>query len=464
MAVKDLTRGKPLHLIFSFGVPILFGFLFQQCYNLTDTAIVGRYLGKDALAAVGSTGSINFLIIGFVMGVCNGFAIPIAQMFGANDWKQLRRYVANAIWLCVAFAAVFTVLTLVFCSDILSLMQTNDEIFHRARTYISTIFFGIPGFFLYNMSAGILNSLGDSKTPVRWIVVSSIINIVLDLVFIIVFHMDVFGAALATVIAQFISGFGCLHKLCRDYELLQLEREDLQPSFRHIARLFEMGLPMGLQYSITGIGSIVLQTSVNQLGTDAVAAITASNKLSAFMTCPFDAMGSTMATYAGQNVGAKQWDRLGKGLGTCVSLGAIYSVFAFALMFLCGDDLVALFFLNEESMHLKPLINQFLITVAAFYFLLALVNSVRFFIQGMGFPPIATFAGVLEMFGRGGVAYLVGIFGFSAACFASPAAWLLADLFLIPAFFICRSRLLRKHNAQLQPKKAVSANQISKLV
>ncbi len=444
---KDLTKGKPLSLTLSFGVPLLFGFLFQQFYNVADTAIVGRFLGSDALAAVGSTGSVNFLIIGFVMGICNGFAIPVAQMFGANDWKQLRKYVANSLWLCVFFGVIITTLTLIFCSDILTLMKTNEDTFERAYTYIFTIFAGIPGYFLYNMCAGILRSLGDSKTPVNCLVVASVINIVLDIIFIVCFDMDVFGAALATVIAQFISGFGCLFKLCRGYAVLKMDKDDWALSVKHIGTLCTMGLPMGLQYSITAIGSVVLQTAVNQLGTDYVAAITAANKLSMFICCPFDAMGSTMATYAGQNVGAQKWDRLNKGIGSCVILGAVYSVLAFAIMFLFGDNL-AMLFLNEDGRVLQPLVQQFLNILSAFYFPLALVNIVRFFIQGMGFPPIATFAGILEMIGRGAIAYLVGIFGFTAACFASPAAWVLADAFLIPAYFVCKRKLLKKYNVQ----------------
>lgn len=305
-ATKDLTQGKPLNLILGFGVPLIFGFLFQQFYNIADTAIVGRFLGSDALAAVGSTGSLNFLIIGFVMGICNGFAIPVAQMFGANDWKELRKYVANSLWLCIFFAIVITSVTLIFCTDILTMMKTNEDTFERAHIYIFTIFAGIPGSFLYNMTAGILNSLGDSKTPVRWLVISSVINIVLDIVFIVACGMDVFGAALATVIAQFISGFGCLSKLCGGYAMLKMDKDDWNFNLKHIGNLCIMGLPMGLQYSITAIGSVVLQTAVNQLGTDSVAAITAANKLSMFICCPFDAMGSTMATYAGQNVGAQK--------------------------------------------------------------------------------------------------------------------------------------------------------------
>lgn len=444
---RDLTDGKPMKLILGFGIPLLFGFLFQQFYNLADTAIVGRILGSDALAAVGSTGSLNFLVIGFVMGICNGFAIPISQMFGAADYKQLRKYVSGSLWLCIIFTIVITASVLIFCADILRATSTPEDIFDRAYIYIFTIFAGIPAYFLYNMTAAILRSLSDSKTPVVWLVIASIINIVLDVVFILAFKMDVFGAALATVIAQFISGFGCLYKVCRGFPILVMNKGDMKPSARHTGTLLAMGIPMGLQYSITAIGSVVLQTAVNQLGTMYVTAVTAANKISMFMCCPFDAMGSTMATYMGQNVGARKWERLNSGIFACSLLGLIYAVGSLLVILLTGNYM-AMIFLDEKSLDLIPLVRQFLTTLAAFYFPLALVNIVRFSIQGMGFSPTATFAGVLEMVGRGVTAYFVSVIGFNAACFASPAAWILADLFLIPAYFLCRKRLLKKYGSE----------------
>lgn len=444
-ATRDLTQGKPMKLILSFGIPLLLGFLFQQFYNIADTAIVGRFLGGAALAAVGSTGSVNFLVIGFVMGICNGFGIPISQMFGADDQKQLRKYTACSIYLCTIFAAVITVVTVIFCADILRTTNTPEDIFFRANKYISTIFMGIPAYFLYNMCASVLRSLGDSRTPVTWLVIASVINILLDIAFILLLELDVFGAALATVIAQFISGFGCLFKLLKGFPILKMTRDDMHPSSKHIGILCAMGLPMGLQYTITAIGSVVLQTAVNGLGTMYVTAITAANKLSMFVCCPFDAMGSTMATYAGQNVGARQWDHLDKGMRSCVLLGAIYSAASFVVLLFTGEHL-AMIFLDENSRELIPLVKQFLMTLAAFYFPLALVNIVRFTIQGMGFSPIATLAGVLEMIGRGTIAHFVYIYKFTAACFASPTAWILADLFLIPAYIICRKKLMKKYS------------------
>ena len=440
---KDLTKGRPMGLLLSFGIPLLFGFLFQQLYNVVDTAIVGKTLGGDALAAVGATGSINFLVVGFVSGVCGGFAIPVAQQFGAGNHSLMRRYVTGSVWLCLGFGIVITALTVLLCDPILAAMHTPEDIFHRAYLYIVTIFAGLPAYFLYNMGAGILRSLGDSRTPVIWLVIASVVNVVLDVVFILTFHLDVFGAALATVLAQYLAGFGCLVRILRAFPILRATREEWRLSRERAFRLFAMGLPMGLQYSITAIGSIMLQVSVNDLGTRYITIVTAASKVSLFLSCPYDAMGSTMATYGGQNAGARQWDRLNQGLRSCVLLGAAYSVIALGLVFLAGDAFLSLF-LDEESLHLLPDAKHYLLILVSFYFPLALVNIVRFLIQGMGFPPFATLAGVLEMTARGLISLLVPTLGFAAACFASPAAWILADLFLIPAYFHCHHSLRRE--------------------
>ena len=439
---KDLTKGSPMRLLLSFGIPILFGFLFQQLYNVVDTAIVGQTLGGNALAAVGSTSSINFLVVGFTTGVCGGFAIPIAQQCGARNDRELRRYVTGSLWLCIIVGLLLTAATVALCGNILTLMDTPQDIYHRAWLYIVTIFAGMPGYFLYNMCAGILRSLGDSRTPVIWLVAASLLNVVLDIVCIVTFHMDVFGAAFATIFSQYVAGFGCLVRLCRGFPVLKMEKGDWAWDGKRIRVLCSMGLPMGLQYSITAIGSILIQAAVNHLGTSYITAVTAASKVHLFLACPFDAMGSAMATYGGQNVGAQKWDRLHQGTRACVLLGVIYSILSLGIVWFFGDFLAALF-LDAEAMSLMPLVRQYLLIVTAFSVPLALVNILRFMIQGMGFSPIATLAGALEMIGRGAMAYLTPALGYMAACFASPVAWLLAGVFLIAAYFLCWRHLRR---------------------
>lgn len=438
---KDMTSGSTMKLILGFAVPLLMGMLFQQVYSLVDTIIVGRFLGVSALAAVGATGSINFLIVGFCQGICNGFALPVAQRFGAKDYDGLRKYVGNSAVLSIIFGGAITLITVIACRPILELMQTPADIIDLSYHYIVVIFAGIPAIMLYNILSAYLRSLGDSITPVIFLVLSAGLNIGLDLLFIVTFHWGVFGAAFATVFSQAVSGILCLILIIKKFDLLHLKREDWKLDWGYSRYLLIMGLPMGLQYSITAIGSVILQASVNTLGSTAVASMTAGSRISMFVVCPFDALGSTMATFGGQNVGAGRLDRLGRGLRSAVILGAIYSALILVVLIFFGRDLILLFVSAKEAAVIAQA-KQFLVTNAAFYLMLALVNIVRFLIQGMGFSGFAVFAGVFEMVARTLVGLVfVPIFGFTAACSANPLAWIFADCFLIPAFFHCRKKL-----------------------
>ena len=435
-SMQDMTEGRPISLILKFFFPLLFGMLFQQFYNLVDTAIVGKFLGPDDLAAVGATGSVNFLILGFCMGVCNGFSIPVAQKFGAKDESGLRRFVANSVWLSVIFAAVMTVVVCILCRQILIWMDTPANILEGSYRYIFVIFLGSPVTYLYNLLSGIMRALGDSKTPLIFLILSSVLNIVFDLGAILILHMGVAGAAWATVTAQGISGVLCLIYMKKKYTILKISKDEWKLNGSCIARLCGMGIPMGLQYSITAIGSVVLQTAVNRLGSTAVAAVASGGKLAMFFCCPFDAMGSTMSTYAGQNLGAQKLDRVDKGIFACSGLALVYSVIACAALLFTGQYL-ALLFVDGTETRLIEMIAAFLRWNCIFYFPLALVNIVRFTIQGLGFGKLAILAGVCEMAARSIVGfYFVPVFGFTAACLASPIAWILADVFLIPAYFL----------------------------
>ena len=441
---KDLTVGSPMRLIFGFTMPTLFGMLFQQLYNLVDTMIVGKLLGAGALAAVGSTGSINFFVIGFCMGVCNGFAIPVAQRMGAREPSKMRRYVANAAYLAAALALVLTVATGLLCRTILTVMRTPSDIFDNAYAYIFIIFMGIPAIILYNLLAGIIRSLGDSKTPVYFLALSSFLNIVLDFALILWFRAGVAGAAIATVVSQGISGVACLFYMRKKYPILRMTREERRLDSHSCKVLCAMGIPMGLQYSITAIGSIVLQSAVNALGSTYVAAVAAGVKLFQLLACPYDAMGAAMATYCGQNVGACKLDRLGQGVRSCALMGLIYAIAGFAAMAAFAPQ-CAMLFLDPREPNLALLVeltSRYIIISCAFFFPLALVNIVRFSIQGMGFSTFAILAGVMEMAARVVVGqFFVPAFGYTAACFASPAAWVCADLFLVPACAACIKRL-----------------------
>ena len=271
---KDMTQGSPLKLILAFAVPLMLGSLFQQFYNLADTIIVGRFVGVEALAAVGSVGGLNYLVLGFVNGIACGFSIPISWTFGAKDYKEMRRYTANTVWLSILFAAVLTVVTVALTRAVLVWTNTPANIIDLADVYIRTIFAGIPLTLLYNVTSALMRALGDSKRPLFFLLVASFLNIGLDLACIIVFDMGVFGAAFATVFSQGVAGVGSLLYILRHYHELRWSKDEGTFSLPHCAKLCSMGIPMGLQCSITAIGSVVLQGAVNGLGSDIVAAQT----------------------------------------------------------------------------------------------------------------------------------------------------------------------------------------------
>ena len=444
--VKDMTNGSPSKHILGFAVPMLFGMLFQQFYNLVDTIIVGKTLGVEALAGVGATGSINFMIIGFCMGVCNGFVIPVAQCFGAKKPADLRKYVFNGYICSIVFAIVLTLASVIFCRRILIIMNTPADIIDHAYNYIVVIFIGIPTVFLYNMVSGVIRSLGDSKTPVVFLVLSSIINVVLDFFLILVCKMGVAGAGWATVTSQLISGLTCLIYMYKKYDILKGDKSERVLDRRFITNLCMNGVPMGLQYSITAIGSTILQAAVNTLGSTYVAAMTAGSKMFNFTCCPFDALGSTMATYAGQNVGAAKIKRLGQGVRSAMIIGSIYSVLSLIALYFT-TDYIALLFVNASETTIIALTRQFILASACFYIPLTGVNVVRFCIQGMGFSVFAISAGILEMIGRAFAAIiLIPSIGFMGACLASPIAWIAADAFLFPAFIHCAKKLNARHS------------------
>lgn len=459
-SIKDMTSGSPARLIFGFFVPMVFGLLFQQLYNMVDTIIVGNYLGVRALASVGSTGSVNFMIIGFCMGVCNGFAIPVAQKFGEKNFTQLRRFAANGAWLAMIFAGVMTTVVCLLCRRILMWMNTPADIIDGAYAYIFVIFLGIPATYLYNMVSGIIRSLGDSRTPLYFLVMSSLLNVALDLFTIVVLGMGVAGAAWATVISQAVSGIACLIFMAKRYEVLRMTKEEAAPNGNIMKILCGIGIPMGLQYSITAIGSMVLQVAVNGLGSMSVAAMTAATKISMFFCCPFDALGSTMATYGGQNIGARRLERLGEGMKAAVFMGTAYALLALVILSRFGDS-IALLFLDADQTEILGQVKQYLLTNAVFYIPLVLVNVVRFMIQGMGYSKRAVLAGVCEMAARAGVGFLlVPYFGYTAVCFASPLAWIAADLFLVPSYLLIIRRLWKEQGMEALTKERRNAGEI----
>lgn len=444
---KDLTFGNPYKLIVNFALPIILGNLFQQFYNLVDTMIVGRFLGVDALAGVGATGSLNFLVLGFCCGIGAGFVIPVANRFGAGDYGELKKYFGNSILLSAAIAAVLTTGVALTTRQILVLLNTPDNVIDYSYEYILIIFLGIPITLAYNLLAGAVRSIGDSKTPLYVLLIASVINLGLDYTFIVPIKLGVRGAALATVASQVLSIVMLVVVIRQRFEVLHISRSDLIPDGRHIKQLLLMGFPMGLQYSITAIGSVILTASVNILGAVAIASMTAATKVSIFFSCPLDSLGSAMATYAGQNLGAGKIDRINKGFKAGALLGTGYSVFALAVLYFFGASAVGLFVTNPSS-ELVSQAREYLLVNAAFYITLMFVNLVRFMIQGLGHAPLAILAGLMEMVARAIAGLvLVPLLGFTGACLASPLAWVLADAFLLPAYFGIMKKIKMKFTA-----------------
>ena len=447
---RDLTVGSPMKLVTGFMLPLWGGMLFQQFYNMVDTMIVGKYLGVNALAGVGSTGAICFMVMGFCIGICSGFVIPIAQKFGEGNYSELRRFMFNGAYLAAALSLLLTLLTTALCGNILHWMKSPTDTYQYAYDYVFVIFLGIPSCILYNYLSGIIRSLGDSRTPIFFLILSSLLNILLDIVSVTVLGMGVEGPAWATVISQTASGLLCLAIMPRRYPLLRPEQGEAKPQVRRIRRIAAVGIPMGLQYSITAIGSVSIQTATNSLGTLYIASQSAGNKVNQLFACFFDAAGTTMATYGGQNYGAGRLERLTPGVRAAVAIAAVYSAASFALLFAMGDKM-ALMFMDSATTppellaEVAVLARRFLICNSAGYLFLSLVNIIRFMIQGLGFTQQAIFAGIFEMVARCVIAFLaVDFAGYNAICISNPLAWIAADIFLIPAYFHDLKKLRRQ--------------------
>ena len=445
---KDMTQGSPLKLILAFAVPLMRGSLFQQFYNLADTIIVGRFVGVEALAAVGSVGGLNYLVLGFVNGIACGFSIPISWTFGAKDYSQMRRYTANTVWLSIAFAVVLTIVTVALTRPILVWTNTPANIIDLADIYVRTIFWGIPFTLLYNVTSALMRALGDSKRPLYFLLMASFLNIGLDLLCIIVFKMGVFGASFATVFSQAVAGFGSLWYIARHYHELRWSKEEGKLSRDHCLKLCNMGIPMGLQCSITAIGSVVLQGAVNGLGSDIVAAQTAGGKAAQFLSVPLESIGTAMTTYASQNLGAHDLKRVNRGVNTALGIGCVYSIASFIILRFADKLLIGLF-LDAGEVEIMANAQSFIFWNSVFYIPLAVLIIYRYTIQGLGYSGFAMFAGVAEMVARAMVGFLfVPLWGYFAACIANPVAWFFACFFLIPAYFVVRKKLMNEKENQ----------------
>lgn len=443
-AQNDMTVGNPMKIILSFTLPIFIGNVFQQFYNMADAVIVGKFVGNKALAAVGSTGTIMFLIYGFVVGMTAGFTVLTAQKFGAGDMKGMRKTVAGAGILSFVVGALLTILFMAFMKPLLILMNTPSDIFADAYSYIMIVSGGILAQMLYNLLSSVLRALGNSKLPLVFLIISALLNIVLDLVFIVGFGMGAKGAAVATVIAQGVSGILCLFYIIAKIPILHLKREDLDVGSTIYKNQLRIGVPMALQYSITAIGTMMVQSSLNILGSTLVAAYTAAGKIEQVVTQAYVAMGTTMATYAAQNMGAGSVKRIREGFKACTVIGVVYSFVAAGFIMTVGKYMTYLF-VSEDVDIIMNSVDIYLKCIGIFFIPLAVVNIYRNGIQGLGYGLLPMMAGVAELIGRGVVAVIAGAKrSYPGVCLAGSAAWVLAGGLLIVMYYFIMNVNMRK--------------------
>lgn len=431
----DMTTGKPLKMILLFSIPVLLGNLFQQFYNMVDAVIVGRYLGENALAAVGSTGSIMFMAVGFANGIAQGFGVLISHAFGAKDKKRLKHYIAVSLLLTVIVSIILTVPTFVKSELLLKWMKTPENIMQDANAYIRVIFAGILLTMAYNTAASILRGIGDSKTPLYFLIFSSILNVVLDLFFIVVVKMGVAGAAYATVIAQGISAILCFLYMFGRFEILKVPKEEIYLDLDSVKQMLYIGIPMALNYSITAMGVMVLQSAVNTFGSTAVAAFTAASKVESLsaQTCP--ALGTTISTYCGQNLGAGRYDRIYEGMKKAFGIAVGISLAAAGICLLAGDWIIG-WFIEAPSAEILDYANKYLIAVSTCMLPLAWIFLYRCALQGLGHGFIPMLSGVVEMICRMLVIFVtLKPLGYWCVCVASPFTWLVTGIMLIIAYF-----------------------------
>lgn len=441
--IKDMTKGTPWKLIFFFMVPVCCGNIFQNFYNIVDSMIVGRFLGVEALAAVGSTTSINFLVIGWVVGMTSGFGIQLSQAFGANDEKRLRHYLAMSVYLCIGLAVLMTVGLLIVNNVILQWMNTPEEIFYNTAKYIGIIYAGLPVTILYNMLASVARALGDSKTPLYFLVLSSVLNIVLDLVFVAVLPFGVAGAAYATVFSQAVSAVLCLVYVWKKFPIIHFGKKDAVIKGSSICNLLGMGIPMGLQFSITAIGTMIVQASLNTLGATYIAAYSATMKIQSIMIQVYPALGTAIATYAGQNYGAGEMKRIKQGVNACLVIEAIYSIFVMALSWSVLPMAVRIF-TEDPTGELYMIACQMFRISMWFFFPLGMIFIYRNVLQGLGNGLVPMMGGVFELLARALVIYvLFDSMQFVAICISDPAAWVSALIPLIPYYYWFMNKKIR---------------------
>ncbi|MDY3041327.1 MATE family efflux transporter [Streptococcus pluranimalium] len=445
--MQDLTKGSPIKVILLFTIPLLIGSFFQLAYNFADSMIVGQTLGKEAFASVGATGSLTFLILGFAQGLTAGLTIVTAQKFGAKDDDGIRQSFVHGIFYSLVTSIVLTTLALIFLRPSLELMQTPDNLIDHAQRFLTAIYGGMIFTIFFNYLSNVLRSLGNSKTPLIALIIASIINVILDFVFILNFHMGVFGAGLATIIAQAFSVVYLAIYIYRKVPYFHMHLSDWRLNHENLKKHAQLGFPMGFQSSIIAIGAIILQVSLNQLGTDAIAAQAIASKTDQLAMLPMINLGLAMSTFTAQNYGAKEYKRILQGLYRTIFIAILWAIF-FATILIFFNRFFSGLFLSDGSQAVYDLALSYYVINGVLYWILSILFVTRSFIQGLGKGLVPTLAGIMELVMRAGIATVGSIyFGFSGIAASNPAAWIGALLVLLPSTFIMRKRLKAQANA-----------------
>lgn len=428
---NDLLTGKPIKSIIMFALPIMASSMLQYNYNLVDNIIVGRFVGTDALAAVGSVGSINGFIIGAALGLTSGFTITVAQSFGANDKKKMNKYAGSSISLAIIIGIIIVIAAHLLCYPLLRLLKTPENIIDMAASYLDVLYFAIPVQMLLNNFNAISRAVGESKKPLYFLIASVLVNLFLDLLFVGYFKWGVIGAAWATNISQVVATVLAGVYILKYNKDLNIKATDLKLDFKVAMNQIKMGIPISLQFTITSIGSMTLQTAVNGFGSNVIAGFTAAGRVEQLTNIPMSGLGVGTMTFVSQNYGAKNYDRIVKSVRRIIVLDIAVSVVCSLLLVLIGPSVVKLF-MTDYNADIMFAAKHYLTAIAQCYSLVAVLFVFRNTLQGLGFTYANTIAGAGEFFGRLAVALIfTPLIGFDAVCYAGPVAWLLADIPLV---------------------------------
>ena len=436
--VKDMTSGRPLGLIITFALPLMFGNVFQQLYTVIDTMVVGKALGVDALAALGATDWLYWMLLGMVQGITQGFGILMAREFGAKQFEKLRKVIGNSVTLAVVFAVFFLILGQAIARPMLELLKTPDQIIDDALLYLRIMFIGLPIVMAYNLLACILRALGDGRTPLIAMIVASVTNIVLDILFVLVFHWGIAGAASATLIAQLISCIYCMRQI-RKLEFLKLQSMHYRPDLHLSCRLLCLGTPMAAQNAIIAIGGMIIQSVVNGYGVAFIGGFTASNKLYGVLEIAASSYGYAMITYVGQNLGANRIDRIRQGTRCAIVVSVATSLLITAVMILFGKNIVGMFISGtpQEVAEATRVGYDYLFTMSVCLPILYILHVTRSCVQGLGNTILPMISGIVEFVMRTvGVFMIPILIGEYGIFIAEVSAWLGADLILVPSYLI----------------------------